>query len=261
MLAVGHEDAHVISNGIGVALANLHSGVTRTHLIHHPEHAFTGNLAFDAIVHEERSATGMADLSFRRAMESLGYSKDQVKDYMSHVAVTHPPEGRKGDNQLDHLSSASAQAGPHELVSDSASTRDKNAGSLGYTKPFSPEEIIEAFIEAPVRLDTIEKRTLAANITPQQWLDTVRSTRKDPSVQAHLTQLAQERAQAISEQKRAGRRKQLLGALMVVATVAAGGTGAALGMHKHPEISTETRYVPTDSDKRVTNGGSMLQIK
>lgn len=196
MRVATHEDGHVMGNGISMRLAGANSflAMTRYHLSKHPEQAVTGNWLADFRTHEERYADGVGSMGLAKIMQMLGYDQEQIRAYLKHSTLKFDVKSKRNDNQLDHLHKVNAEKGAHEFVSPNSSRRQKTAESLGYTKPLSPNEVLEVLETAA---DHIEQLNFGVDVPdPESWFALTQSTQKEPSLLAHLQQLKKERTRA-----------------------------------------------------------------
>ena len=256
LIRVGaHEDGHVMGSGISMMIAEREFlAVTKNHLIQHPEQAVTGNLAADIRIQEERLAEGIGIMGQVKIMEVLGYSKDQIDIYIKQSIHTYNVWGKKHHNQLDHLSKTDHKAGAHELVPPTAPKKQRTAETLGYTKPFSANEVMEVLEAAVTKLETATFGIIAPD--PAEWYQTVHATEKESSLKTYLQMLQEKR-------KRARRVESFLGGATMMFAMLGGATGLSADKPVPPPVPKEMSvYGTTNPDiANLLKDGYVLREK
>lgn len=162
---VSHESGHALLHGVSRVMARKSDGgathqltASATYLKDRPEAAFTGDWNADVFIREEQFAEGYAQMVLNSALDGLGYEGDD-KDRLASLFKMRPDlHGEVGHNQLDHIGEAAGRNNLSTIIKEIPGHEQSYPGELGYTKPLSPDDILEQLqsLAAVAKADNID---------------------------------------------------------------------------------------------------------
>jgi hypothetical protein len=198
--AFSHEQSHSLARQFAKdmnPLGKFSNSFFAAFLSTHPAEGYTGLLGSDPNIHDERFANGVASITVKYIMSSLGYSENE-QDTVLGMCMPLDQEYSEGAHHhveaAEHARQVQSTVGRAALeLAGYPSDHLSYEGGLGYKKPLTPEEIGDVLFFA--HEITREQNPVTATILDpdayRSYFDAQYNGKMHPDVEARLGQVRQ----------------------------------------------------------------------